>query len=201
MNLRQRKAMQTKQKISKVALKLFNEKGFNNVTVDEIIDKTSTSKGAFYNHFKSKHDIFLEKFKEIDDFYVEELVPKIEPLESHIHKLKTFLSMQMAYIEKDLGWDVTRTIYEHELNPERESFFLIPDRPLYQILYTLCEEGIRKKEFRDDLTPEQMIIILVRVMRGILYDWSINKGNYSLEKEQEILFAVVIQGLTQNRER
>ncbi|GEN36045.1 MULTISPECIES: TetR/AcrR family transcriptional regulator [Aneurinibacillus] len=195
MNLRQQKALQTKRKISKVALELFNKKGFSNVTVDEIIEKTGTSKGAFYNHFKSKHDIFLEKFKEIDNFYVDELLPKLDPQESAKEKLKKFFFMQMIYIEKDLGWDVIRTIYENELNTERESFFLIPDRPLYQILYSLCVDGQKKGEFREDLTPEQMVTIFTRMIRGILYDWSINKGEFSLKGEQEALFDVVIRGL------
>ncbi|SIS03791.1 transcriptional regulator, TetR family [Peribacillus simplex] len=195
MNLRQQKALQTKRKILKTALELFNERGFNNVTVDEIIKRTSTSKGAFYNHFKSKHDIFLEKFKEIDGFYFEELLPKLDHLESVEQKLKLFFSMQMEYMQINLGWDVMRTIYEQELNTERESFFLIPGRPLNQIMYNLCEEGQKKREFREDLTPEQMSTILIRVIRGILYDWSINKGNYSLKDEQENLFEVVIKGL------
>jgi AcrR family transcriptional regulator len=195
MNLRQQKALQTKRKISKVALELFNKKGFSNVTVDEIIEKTGTSKGAFYNHFKSKHDIFLEKFKEIDNFYVDELLPKLDPQESAKEKLKKFFFMQMIYIEKDLGWDVIRTIYENELNTERESFFLIPDRPLYQILYSLCVDGQKKGEFREDLTPEQMVTLFTRMIRGILYDWSINKGEFSLKGEQEALFDVVIRGL------
>jgi AcrR family transcriptional regulator len=199
MNLRQRKALQTKMKILNAALELFNEKGFSNVTVDEIIEKTETSKGAFYNHFKSKHDIFLEKFKEVDNFYVEELLPKLDQYESVEQKLKWFLFMQMVYIEEDLGWDVTRTIYEQELNTERESFFVVPDRPLHQILFHLCEEGRSKKEFREDLTPKQMVTILSRAIRGILYDWSINKGNYSLKDEQKALFEVMIRGLMKDQ--
>lgn len=195
MNLRQKRARETKRKISEAAIKLFNEKGFSNVTVDEIIEKTSTSKGAFYTHFKSKHDIFFEKFKEIDNFYVEELLPKVESLDSAEKKLKTFFDLEMEYIEKDLGWDVTRTIYEQELNTERESFFLIPDRPLYQILEKICDEGQQNGEFRSDITPQQMVTILARIIRGILYDWSISKGKFSLVKEQKTLFEIVIAGL------
>jgi hypothetical protein len=105
-----------------------------------------------------------------------------------------FLFLQMEYIETDLGWDLTRTIYEQELNTERESFFLVPDRPLYQILFSIFEDGQKNNEFREDLTIEEMLAILVRVMRGLLYDWSINKGNYSLKIEQKNLFGVTIKG-------
>lgn len=195
MNPRKQKALQTKEKISKVALELFNTKGFNNVTVDEIIEKTSTSKGSFYNHFKSKHDIFAEKFKEIDDYYINELIPQMEGDMHSFDKLKKFIYMQMTYIEQNLGWDVVRTIYEQELNTERTSYFMNLDRPLYEILFNLCEEGIKKHELRQDLTPNEMVTVLVQAMRGILYDWSISKGNYSLACEQKKLFDVVIRGM------
>lgn len=195
MATRQEKAMETKSRISKIALKLFNEKGFTNVTVDEIIEKAASSKGAFYNHFKSKHDIFAEKFKEIDNFYVEELFPKLEKETNVVEKLKKFLSMQMVYIEEDLGWDVVRTIYEQELNPERKSFFRNPDRPLYHFLYQLFQEGIKNGELRPDLKADEMSIVLVRAMRGILYDWAMKKGEFGLAEEQEQLFDVVIRGL------
>ena len=41
-------------KILNAAWKLFEEKGYDNTTVDEIIEATDTSKGTFYNYYKSK---------------------------------------------------------------------------------------------------------------------------------------------------
>lgn len=192
MNLRQQKAQQTKKKILKTALKLFEEKGFQEVTVDEIIKEADSSKGAFYTHFKSKHDIFLEKFKEIDDYYMNEIVHIIDNISLTRDKLAVFFQLQMKYIESDLGWDAVRTIYEVELNTERESFFLLPERPLYYLLKRLFKEGQENGEFHTDLTPDEMLTICVRIMRGILYDWSIHKASFSLEKEQKILFQMML---------
>ncbi|MGP4105920.1 TetR/AcrR family transcriptional regulator [Virgibacillus sp. L01] len=195
MNTRKCKASQTKKKISGAALELFKEKSFSQVTVDEIIHKTGTSKGAFYTHFKSKHDVFLEKFKEIDDYYVDELIDIIANETKYTDKLTEFLRLQMTYIERDLGWDVVRTIYEIELNVERESFFLLPDRPLYAILMGIFTKGQDAGEFRSDYSPEKMMTICLQVMRGILYDWSIHKGSFSLIEDHKDLFQVMINGL------
>ncbi len=195
MNKRQLQALETKKRILNVALELFQEKSFSNVTVDEIIEKAQTSKGAFYNHFKSKHDIFFEKFQEVDQYYVQKLEPEFHLFHSAEEKLRWFFFKQMEYIEMNLGWDVIRTIYEHELNVEAESFFLIPDRPLYQILRKICDEGKRDGELRTDLSTDGMVDIFARTIRGILYDWGINKGSFSLQKEQGFLFDAVIRGL------
>lgn len=192
MNKRQKQALKTKQRLLKVALELFDEKGFQTTTVDEIIERANSSKGAFYTHFKSKHDIFLEKFKEIDEYYENEIVKVIENISLNRDKLAVFFHLQMKYIENDLGWDVVRTIYEVELNTERESFFLMKDRPLYRILKKIFSDGQEAGEFRTDLTSDEMLKICLRIMRGILYDWSLHKANFSLVKEQEFLFRMML---------
>jgi TetR/AcrR family fatty acid metabolism transcriptional regulator len=45
------KGKATKKKIFAVAKELIVSKGYNNVTVDEICEKCSLSKGAFYVHY------------------------------------------------------------------------------------------------------------------------------------------------------
>lgn len=42
-----------------VASKLFSKKGYDNTSLQDIIDETKLSKGAIYHHFKSKEDIFM----------------------------------------------------------------------------------------------------------------------------------------------
>lgn len=44
--------------IMDVATKLFIEKGYENTSLQNILDETKLSKGAIYHHFSSKDDIF-----------------------------------------------------------------------------------------------------------------------------------------------
>ncbi|MDO5558283.1 MAG: TetR/AcrR family transcriptional regulator [Oscillospiraceae bacterium] len=50
---------ETVKKILDTAAKLFMEKGYDNTSLQDIIDDTKLSKGAIYHHFRSKEDIFL----------------------------------------------------------------------------------------------------------------------------------------------
>ncbi len=43
-----------KQRILETAAKLFSERGFSGVGINEIIEKSETAKASFYQHFKSK---------------------------------------------------------------------------------------------------------------------------------------------------
>lgn len=53
------KASETRQRILDAAVNVFAAKGYHATRVDEIVDESSTSKGAVYFHFPSKQDIFL----------------------------------------------------------------------------------------------------------------------------------------------
>lgn len=44
----------TKGKIITAAWDLFYEQGYDNTTVEEIIEKSGTSKGSFYHYFEGK---------------------------------------------------------------------------------------------------------------------------------------------------
>ena len=56
----------TKAEIVKVAWKLFNEKGYEETTIDEIIAGSNTSKGSFYHYFNSKDEL-LSSLSELFD--------------------------------------------------------------------------------------------------------------------------------------
>ena len=54
---RQRKSLETKNKIYETAYQLFKKHGFDNVSVDSIVEAVGVSKGTFYVHFESKSSL------------------------------------------------------------------------------------------------------------------------------------------------
>jgi AcrR family transcriptional regulator len=49
-----------KRKVADIALKLFMEKGIQQTSIHEIIEKANISKGTFYNYFSSKNDCIAD---------------------------------------------------------------------------------------------------------------------------------------------
>ncbi|GAA0614224.1 TetR/AcrR family transcriptional regulator [Virgibacillus siamensis] len=56
-----------KKTIIETAIKLFADKGFYATSIEEIAKKSNLSKGAFYLHFQSKDELFVELFKYYHD--------------------------------------------------------------------------------------------------------------------------------------
>src|SRR5215211_7761821 len=59
--LRERKKRATRQLISNVATRLFMERGFEDVTVDEVAAAANVSKMTVFNYFARKEDLFFDR--------------------------------------------------------------------------------------------------------------------------------------------
>lgn len=58
----------TRARIVECARVLFNRKGFTEVSIDEIMTRAKLTRGGFYNHFRTKEELFLEAVAAYQDF-------------------------------------------------------------------------------------------------------------------------------------
>jgi len=80
------KRMATMQKMQLTGLELFYTQGYYNTSVDHILKKLHLSKGAFYYHFDSKEDFFIQIIEGLLVRKVYSLL--IEPIENHDNPLE-----------------------------------------------------------------------------------------------------------------
>ncbi|MGM9944908.1 MAG: TetR/AcrR family transcriptional regulator [Lysinibacillus sp.] len=193
---RQKKALETRNKLLHKSLELFGKYGFEHVTIEQITKACNVSKGTFYTHFPSKYDVILEKFKEFDTFY-DTVEKEIDPTLSASEKILTIYNEQMLYIINVVGKDVLTTVYTAAMtNQVEEDHYLIsPERKIFQILNNYIAEGVALGEFRQDLSIADMQSIIQRCMRANVYDWLIHNETFDLVKEMQLFTSVVLDGL------
>ncbi|WP_339235713.1 TetR/AcrR family transcriptional regulator [Oceanobacillus sp. FSL W7-1281] len=193
---RKLKALETKKALLETGLELFDKKGFDNVTVDEIVKTCNVSKGAFYVHFNSKYDIFNEKFKDIDNFYSEFQKGISNDIKAS-EKILIFFEAQMVYLRDELGKDLIRTVYMNamSLTINKNHYLSDPNRNLYQVINSFVQEGIKNKEFKEGLTTEEVSVLITRCMRGTIYDWIIFGEQFDIVEEMNKFTSTVLDGL------
>ena len=68
---RTRKRLATRQAISDVATRLFMDRGFDQVTIDEIAEAADVGRMTVFNHFPRKEDMFFDREREGHDLAFE----------------------------------------------------------------------------------------------------------------------------------
>ena len=127
---------ETQRKILEVSLRLFNEKGYDHTTIQDIVDGLGMSKGAVYHHFKSKeaildrlYDCSATLFSVLED-------PSLTALE----RLREFLRRQFTAPEK---LEVDAIPISYEKNPKILQMLLFSSvREGGPALQRLLEEGV-----------------------------------------------------------
>jgi len=80
------KRLATMQRMEVKGLELFYSRGYNNTSVDDILKELSLSKGAFYYHYESKEDFFIQIIQNLLVRKVYSML--IEPIEGHENPLE-----------------------------------------------------------------------------------------------------------------
>jgi len=170
----------TKKRIIECARKLFVEKGYNNVTVDEIINEANSSKGGFYNHFKTKEDLVYSMVPMVDEIYID-FFKLSNNYQNTMEKITIFISYVFSIMEHEIGLEFMSVIYSSQIKDLNTVRFLTsPDREYNNRLKLLIDEAKENKELHSDLSTDEITMILTTSIRGVIYDWCLRKGSFQL---------------------
>ena len=99
---RTRKRLATRQGISNAATRLFFERGFDHVTVDEIAAAADVGRMTVFNHFPRKEDMFFDRDEEGREMLREALRqrdPRVAPIETLRLLAHRLAAEQSPYVE------------------------------------------------------------------------------------------------------
>jgi AcrR family transcriptional regulator len=100
----ERKLLKAKEKKQKknllyaTAIKLFTEKGFENVSIEDISQKAKVSYGTFYNFFSKKDDVLMYFFQRRYDIALKELDLTMASKTTLIEKVDTLLESYWKHV-------------------------------------------------------------------------------------------------------
>jgi len=71
--IQDRRVRRTRRALREAMLDLMEEKGYDQVTVEELTDRADIGRTTFYLHYSAKQDLLLEQFGELLDQLVVQL--------------------------------------------------------------------------------------------------------------------------------
>lgn len=184
----------TKGKIITAAWDLFYEQGYEDTTIEEIIDKSGTSKGSFYHYFEGK-DALLGSLSYIFDEEYEKLINEMDDTMNSFDKLLYLNAKLFAMIEERIDLDLLTRLYSTQLVTKGEKHLLDNKRLYYKLLRNIVMDGQKKGELSSDMSVNEIVKIYAMCERSLLYDWCLCNGDYSLKNYAKIVMPMFLNSI------
>lgn len=181
--------MATKDKILKQTYKLYQEKGFNNVTIQDICKKTNITKPTFYKYFKNKEDTIIHLYDDITK-EISSNVPQLILANNYYEQLLLcFLSLVKQ--SQDIGFDIIGQMFKINLDNDQGSFDFRDD--FSAICIAITKKGQEADQFLNKQNPYDLYKTLSYAFTGFEMMWCIKKGDFDFETEVKNAIQTIYQ--------
>ncbi len=184
----------TRGKIITAAWDLFYEQGYDDTTIEEIIEQSGTSKGSFYHYFEGK-DALLGSLSYIFDEEYERLQNEIDENMNSFKKLLYLNEKLFEMIEERIDIDLLTRLYSTQLVTKGEKHLLDNKRLYYKLLRKIVTEGQKKKELTSEMSINEIVKLYAMCERSLLYDWCLCNGDYSLKNYAKTTMPMLLDAI------
>lgn len=193
--------MKTEQEILEIAFALFLEKGFSEVSTNELIRAAELTKGGFYYVFKSREELdqkVVERF--IHPFFTEPVKRMQAVWESKKQEASTaeliwkgfFMPQRFVNFKEALGKEIAfRNFYfllyeSMKKFPEVICYFQTFSEERKECLYRILERGQKRGEVIQTIDLENYVTMVLAMQDGILALKVLDDGIDDEEKYKKI---------------
>ena len=181
----------TKGRIISAAWELFYEQGYDDTTVEEIIEKSQTSKGSFYHYFEGK-DALLGSLSILFDEKYEELMEVMDKNMNSFDKLMFLNKELFKMVDNSISLDLLARLYSSQLVTRGDRHLLDHNRTYFKVLRQIVVEGQSRGQITEKASVNEIVNVYAMCERAFLYDWCISNGNYSLIQYSEKFFPMLL---------
>lgn len=184
-----------KQKLINASIQLFEQKGYKETSVQDIVAMIGVTKGTFYYYFKSKDEVL----KYICLTFIEDLLYNQEIIVSQNAKTNTEKLHAIVYLLIEnigLKRKSARIFFREMKNFSESNLKEIKDkRDLFRLqLQQIVEAGVENGEFNVDITADIITFGILGITNWSYY-WYTPQGCISEKRLTEIYVDFILNGI------
>jgi TetR/AcrR family transcriptional regulator, cholesterol catabolism regulator len=176
------------------AAKLFQERGFQGTTLDDIAGALGVSKPFIYMHFKSKYDLLERLFDRVyEDLYETVIDFRQLPEKDPVRRFEYFVS---AYLRKNIerrGFSALLLQEEKNLSSDKIADIRRTQHAFDKLLTGLVADGVRAGVFHVD--DPGLASLAISGMARWTHRWYSASGRLSIDAICEQLTALALRML------
>lgn len=176
-DLKAKKQAFVQEEIITAAVKLFSERGFRAVTIDDIASSLGFTKSVIYYYFKSKNQILWEIFTRIWDTYFETVESTVAKNLRPEEALPEIVTKHALAVMEHKDWTAIYFRDESELDDRQRRQIAKKKRQYDAMLEEIYEAGVEQGVFKD--IPAHIAVTGILGMCNWIHIWYDEKGSIS----------------------
>ncbi|MCL4501196.1 MAG: TetR/AcrR family transcriptional regulator [Deltaproteobacteria bacterium] len=199
---REREKLRQRQEMLAAALDLFSQKGYHNVSMAEIAEKSEFAIGTLYKFFQNKEDLYRALVLELCDKFEDALTRALEEAEGEVEKLRNYVRTKTEVFRRNLPFI---RLY---LAESRGASFNIKaglDDEIRQRYYHFLESlaaifasGFKNGRFKKLADPYYLAVALASVIDAFLLLWLDAPERHPYPEDPDVILNIFFQGLLKN---
>jgi AcrR family transcriptional regulator len=183
----------TRQRIIELAAPLFNQRGFEGCSMQDILEATGLKKGGVYRHFGSKEELAAEALRYSISQALKIRIPTASPSATSIERLHAVIEQFVerpspvaggcpilnTAIDADDGNPVLRQVAHQALKDWRMR------------ISQIVREGISRKEIREHVEPRALANAVIATLEGSLMIARLEGSRTALNDARALLSSLI----------
>lgn len=175
--------------IINISINIISEKGIQQLTIKNIAKDMGISEPAIYRHFKSKFDILSTILSSFEDNGIIITDQVISAKTSSLKKMEAIFLNHFEQFSKNPA--LTAVIFSEEIF-QNDAILANQVNKIMQgnqnTIFEIIETGQKNGEIRNDISKNQLSLIIMGSLRLIVTKWRLSKFSFDLNKEGIKLF-------------
>ena len=187
------RSQETTSAIMQAAMRLSLAKGITNVTVRDICVDAGISVGAFYHHFASRQELFMQTFEAFDQelsCQMEQRCAEKDPKDA----LMNILLFQIRYMSREGAGIVSH--YYRSLLTTPSSSAVSANRPYYRLVRQCLQRLADADQLHPDCSVGTTTDYCIAFVHGCLIDWCLHDQSYDIVSHVRAVLPTFIRGFT-----
>lgn len=180
-------------------LELFSEKGYHQVSMNEIARRSEFAIGTLYKFFKNKEDLYRALVLENCDKIHDAVMKAIEEPDDEVERLRNYVKVKGRFFRENasmirLYFAETRGAsfnvmagLDREIR-ERYGYFL-------QALASVFKTGMKRKRFSKIADPYHLAVALESLTNGFLFLWLEAPDRHPYPEDPDTILNILFKGL------
>jgi AcrR family transcriptional regulator len=197
---RKMQGAETKKRLYDIAKRMFTEKNYDEVMIEDITDEAGITQGAFYTHFESKNALIAAIIADCITSADTDYMAFLATLPADLPSPEVLLALTgkiADVLTNDIGCKNMRKLYQllmaGTVDTEAVKGY---GRKLYPLLTDILERGILRGELKSSLTAQALARHYVAALRGVTYEWCLHHPDFDLKEKAVEHCRMILEGIS-----